>query len=127
MTGDISEQVIFFLYESGRNGKSTFMNTIIELLGGDYADQSNSETFMVKKSDNRINNDIADLKGRRLVAATESEEGKRLAESLIKQLSGGEPMKARFLHQNNFTFKPEFKLFFVTNHKPVIRGTDKGI
>jgi phage/plasmid-associated DNA primase len=61
------------------------------------------------------------------VAATETEEGKRLAESLIKQLSGGEPIKARFLHQNNFTFKPEFKLFFVSNHKPVIRGTDKGI
>jgi P4 family phage/plasmid primase-like protien len=125
LTGDTSEQVLFFLYGTGRNGKSTFMNTIKEIFG-DYGKQTNADTFTVKKSD-RVNNDIAALKGARLVAATESEEGARLAESLVKQLTGGEPILARFLHQEFFEFVPQFKIFFTTNHKPVIRGGDEGI
>ncbi|EMI11236.1 DNA primase family protein [Anoxybacillus gonensis] len=125
LTGDTSEQVLFFLYGTGRNGKSTFVNTIKEILG-DYGKQTNADTFTVKKSD-RVNNDIAALKGARLVAATESEEGARLAESLVKQLTGGEPILARFLHQEFFEFVPQFKIFFTTNHKPVIRGGDEGI
>lgn len=125
LTGDTSEQVLFFFYGSGRNGKSTFMNVINDILG-DYGKQTNAETFTVKKSD-RVNNDIAALKGARLVAATESEEGARLAESLVKQLTGGEPILARFLHQEFFEFVPQFKIFFTTNHKPVIRGADEGI
>lgn len=125
LTGSTREQVLFFLYGNGRNGKSTFMNVIKEILG-DYGKQTNAETFTVKKSD-RVNNDIAALKGARLVAATESEENARLAESLIKQLTGGEPIQARFLHQEFFEYVPQFKLFFTTNHKPVIKGGDLGI
>lgn len=125
LTGSTKEQVIFFLYGVGRNGKSTFMNVIKEILG-DYGKQTNAETFTVKKSD-RVNNDIAALKGARLVAATESEENARLAESLVKQLTGGEPIQARFLHQEFFEYVPQFKLFFTTNHKPVIKGGDLGI
>ena len=125
LTGDTSEQVLFFLYGTGRNGKSTFVNVIKEMLG-DYGKQTNAETFTVKKSD-RVNNDIAALKGARLVAATESEEGARLAESLVKQLTGGEPILARFLHQEFFEYIPQFKILFTTNHKPVIRGADEGI
>lgn len=125
LTGDTSEQVLFFLYGSGRNGKSTFVNVIKEVQG-DYGKQTNAETFTVKKSD-RVNNDIAALKGARLVAATESEEGARLAESLVKQLTGGEPIQTRFLHQEFFEYIPQFKIFFTTNHKPVIRGADEGI
>jgi P4 family phage/plasmid primase-like protien len=125
LTGSTREQVLFFLYGSGRNGKSSFMNIIKEILG-DYGKQTNAETFTVKKSD-RVNNDIAALKGARLVAATESEDDSRLAESLVKQLTGGEPIQARFLHQEFFEYVPQFKLFFTTNHKPVIKGSDLGI
>jgi putative DNA primase/helicase len=63
LTGDISEQVMFFLYGTGRNGKSTFINTIQNLLG-DYGRQTNSDTFIKKKNDNSINNDIARLRWR---------------------------------------------------------------
>jgi putative DNA primase/helicase len=126
LTGDISEHVMFILYGSGRNGKSTFANTIRDMLGG-YADQANPESFMVKKNESSISNDIASLKGLRLVSTAEGEEGKRLAESLVKQITGGEPLKARFLRQEHFTFAPQFKLWFSTNHKPNIRGTDNGI
>ncbi|WP_245959530.1 phage/plasmid primase, P4 family [Neobacillus piezotolerans] len=125
LTGSTREQVLFFLYGTGRNGKSTYMNVIKDILG-DYGKQTNADTFTVKKSD-RVNNDIAALKGARMVAATESEEGARLAESLVKQLTGGEPVQARFLHQEYFEYVPQFKIFFTTNHKPVIRGNDEGI
>lgn len=125
LTGSTREQVLFFLYGTGRNGKSTFMNVIKEIFG-DYGKQTNAETFTVKKSD-QVRNDIAALKGSRLVAATESEEGARLAESLVKTLTGGEPVQARFLHQEFFEYVPQFKIFFTTNHKPVIRGADEGI
>ena len=126
LTSDISEQVMFFLYGSGRNGKSTFVNTIKSLLG-DYAKQTNSETFIKKKNDSGINNDIARLVGSRFVSAVESEEGQQLSESLVKQITGGEPITARFLRQEFFEFQPEFKVFFTTNHKPIIKGIDEGI
>jgi putative DNA primase/helicase len=126
LTGDISEQVMFVLHGAGRNGKSTFINTIKDLLG-DYARQASTETFVTKQNTGNANTDIARLKGSRLVSAVESEQGKRLAESLVKQLTGGEPITARFLYQDEFEFKPSFKIFFTTNHKPEIRGTDKGI
>jgi P4 family phage/plasmid primase-like protien len=125
LTGDTSEQVLFFLYGIGKNGKSTFLDTIRHLLG-DYAKQANTDSFTVKKSD-AVRSDLAGLKGSRLVAATESEEGARLAESLVKQLTGGEPIQTRFLYGNFFEFVPEFKIFFTTNHKPIIRGSDEGI
>lgn len=125
LTGSTKEQVLFFLYGTGRNGKSTYMNVIQKILGA-YGKQTNSETFTLKKNE-RVNNDVADLVGARLVAATESEENARLAESLIKQLTGGEEIRARFLFQNNFVYTPTYKIFFITNHRPVIRGNDEGI
>lgn len=125
LTGDTSEQVMFVLHGTGKNGKSTFINTITEMLG-EYSRQANTETFVMKKQAG-INSDIARLKGSRLVSAVESEQGKRLAESLVKQLTGGERITARFLYGDDFEFKPSFKIFFTTNHKPEIRGTDKGI
>jgi putative DNA primase/helicase len=126
LTGDISEQVMFFLYGTGRNGKSTFINTIQSLLG-DYGRQTNSDTFIKKKNDNSVNNDIARLDGSRFVSAVESEEGQQLSESLVKQITGGEKISARFLRQEFFEFTPEFKVFFTTNHKPIVKGTDEGI
>ena len=126
LTSDISEQVMFFLYGGGRNGKSTFINTVKSLLG-DYAKQTNSETFIKKKNDNGASNDIARLAGARFVSAVESEEGQQLSEGLVKQITGGEPITARFLRQEFFEFQPEFKVFFTTNHKPIIKGIDEGI
>ncbi|MED3090626.1 phage/plasmid primase, P4 family, partial [Bacillus toyonensis] len=126
LTSDISEQVMFFLYGGGRNGKSTFINTIKNLLG-DYAKQTNSETFIKKRNDSGVNNDIARLAGARFVSAVESEDGQQLSEALVKQITGGEPISARFLRQEFFEFTPEFKVFFTTNHKPIIKGIDEGI
>ncbi|MCP8969702.1 phage/plasmid primase, P4 family [Ectobacillus ponti] len=126
LTGVTKEQVMFFLFGNGRNGKSTFINTIQDLLG-DYGRQTNSDTFLKKRNDSGINNDVARLDGARFVSAVESEEGQQLSEALVKQITGGEKMSARFLRQEYFEFTPQFKVFFTTNHKPIIKGSDEGI
>lgn len=125
LTGDTREDVIFIAFGPGSNGKTTFMQTMQALMG-DYAMQTPTETLMVKRGEG-IPNDVARLKGARLVAAAEAEQGKRLAESLIKQLTGGDRISARFLRAEWFDFDPTFKIWLSTNHKPVIRGTDLGI
>lgn len=125
LTGDISEQSMYFLVGGGSNGKSTFVNTIKKLMG-DYGLQTNSDTFIKKKNEG-ANNDIARLANARFVSAVESEEGEKLQESLVKTITGGEPILARFLRQEYFEFLPEFKVFFTTNHKPIIGGVDDGI
>ena len=125
LTGDISEQIMMFLVGGGSNGKSTFINTIKDLVG-DYGKQAKSDTF-IKKKETGANNDIARLVGSRFVSAIESEEGERLSESFVKQITGGEPVLARFLRQEFFEFIPNFKVFFTTNHKPIIGGLDEGI
>jgi len=126
MTGDTREQTLFFLYGLGSNGKSTFLDVIKKVLG-DYAMQMSPDTLMMKDRGGGIPNDIARLRGARFVAASEIEEGRRLAEVQIKELTGGDTITARFLHQEFFEFKPEFKLFLAGNHKPRIKGTDEGI
>jgi len=125
ITGDTSEQTMFILFGTGANGKSTFLNTIMNLLG-DYAIATPTETFM-KKSGDQITNDIARLRGTRFVTTTETEHGKRLSEPLIKQITGNDRMTARFLYGEFFDFVPSFKIWMATNHKPVIKGTDHGI
>jgi putative DNA primase/helicase len=125
ITGDTSEQSMFILFGTGANGKSTFLNTIMNLLG-DYAIATPTETFM-KKSGDQITNDIARLRGTRFVTTTEAEQGRRLSEPLIKQITGNDRMTARFLYGEFFNFVPTFKIFMATNHKPVIKGTDYGI
>ena len=125
ITGDTSEQTMFILFGTGANGKSTFLNTIMNLLG-DYAIATPTETFMRKIGD-YISNDIARLRGTRFVTTTEAEHGRRLSEPLIKQITGNDKMTARFLYGEFFNFIPTFKIFMATNHKPVIKGTDHGI
>ena len=125
LTGSTGEQCLFFLYGTGANGKSTFLDALKNMLG-DYAKRTPTDSLMVKQNQG-IPNDLARLKGSRFVIAVEAEEGKRLAESLIKEMTGGDEITARFLHQEFFEFKPEFKIFIATNHKPQIRGTDEGI
>ncbi len=125
VSGDISEQTMFILFGTGANGKSTFLNTIMYLLG-DYAIATPTETFMRKNGDQNTN-DIARLRGTRFVTTTEAEQGRRLSEPIIKQITGNDRMTARFLYGEYFNFVPTFKIFMATNHKPVIKGTDHGI
>ena len=126
LTGDTSEQILIFLYGGGQNGKSTFMNVMKSLLG-DYAKQTDFSTFTVRKNDSGPRNDIARLKGARLVSTIEIEEGKQLAESLVKQVTGEDTIKARFLYAEDFEFLPNFKVWIVANNKPIIRGGDFAI
>jgi len=125
LVGDMREQVIFIFYGTGANGKSTFLVTIHSLLG-DYARQTPTDTLLTKKG-STIPNDVARLKGSRFVEAAEVESGKQLAESLVKQLTGGDKMSARFLYGEYFEFDPTFKIFLAVNHKPTIRGSDHAI
>ena len=125
LTGDTSEQCVFFLYGMGNNGKSTFLETLANIMG-DYAANTQPETLMMKKSDG-VNTDIARLKSARLVSSEEPTEGIRLNEGLVKQLSGGGKVTCRFLFGDEFEYEPEFKIWLATNHKPIIRGTDTGI
>ena len=125
LTADISEQCMFFLYGTGQNGKSTFLNTIRSLLG-DYALHTPTDTLLMKRGD-QIPNDVARLAGARFVSAVEADAGRRLAEGLIKQLTGGDRITARFMRRDFFEFDPTFKLWLSVNHKPRIRGTDTAI
>jgi P4 family phage/plasmid primase-like protien len=122
LTGSTNEQCLFILIGEGSNGKSTFLNTLRECLG-DYAVQSPASALMVK-STSGIPNDIARLRGTRFVATSEVEQGQRFAEALVKQLTGGDTMAARFLFQEYFEFVPSFKIWLAANHKPVIKGDD---
>lgn len=127
LSGSTAEQGAFFLFGTGRNGKSTFLE-IIRSIMGDYATNIQPQTIMIKPSSgNSPNSDIARLKGARLVTSVEPNEGMRIDEGLLKQLTGDDVVTARKLFGDEFEFKPEFKLWMATNHKPVIRGTDTGI
>jgi putative DNA primase/helicase len=125
LTGSTREQCIFFLYGTGANGKSTFLEVIRALLG-DYAVTADFNTFSSDHK-NGIPNDIARLHGARLVTAIEVGEGKRFAEERIKILTGNDTVTARFLYREYFEFRPRFKLWIAANYKPEIRGTDYAI
>lgn len=125
LTGLTTERALFFMYGHGRNGKSKFLEVLRALLSG-YAAQADFTTFLERKGDGP-RNDIARLFGARVVTSSETGEGKRLNESLVKTLTGDETVTARFLHAEFFEFKPAFKLWLAANHRPVIRGTDQGI
>ena len=127
LSGSNREQCAYFLYGIGNNGKSTFLDTISDMLG-DYAANTQPETIMMKHFGNdSANSDVARLKSARYVTCEEPTEGVRLNEGLIKQLTGGSKITCRFLYGDEFEYTPEFKIWVATNHKPVIRGTDVGI
>ncbi|HEX3038169.1 MAG TPA: phage/plasmid primase, P4 family [Oscillospiraceae bacterium] len=127
LTGSTQEQCAFFCYGEGNNGKSTFIDVITNMLG-DYVSNIQAKSLIVKSnSGSSSSEDIARLKGARFVTSSESNEGARLDESLIKQLTGGDKVTASRKYEHEFEFYPEFKLWMSTNHKPIIRGTDKGI
>lgn len=125
LTGSTREQCVFILYGNGSNGKSTFLDTLRAIMG-DYAVHARAETF-VRDTRGGIPNDIAALRGARLVTASEPEQGEQLDEGLVKEMTGDAAMTARFMRSEFFTFQPTFKVLLATNHRPVIRGTDHGI
>lgn len=122
LTGDTREHALAFGYGPGGNGKSVFLNTIVGIMG-DYAVTAPGDTFTASMTD-RHPTDLAMLRGARLVAASETEQGRTWAESRIKQLTGGDPISARFMRRDFFTFTPEFKLFIVGNHQPSLANVD---
>ena len=126
MTSSIKEHCMFIFYGTGRNGKTTMIETISKIFGS-YSIGLPPESIMHKKNGNNIPNDIARLKGARRVTVSESKENVTLDEALIKRLTGGDLITARFLNKEFFDFYPVFKLFLYTNKKPNIHGTDIGI
>jgi putative DNA primase/helicase len=124
-TGDTSEQCMFINHGGGANGKSTFQEALSAALG-DYAMRTPTEMLLAKRSEG-VPNDVARLKGARFVSASETEEGRRLAESRVKDLTGQDTVTARFMKAEWFDFAPTHKLWLSTNHKPEIRGTDAAI
>lgn len=127
LTGLTSEQSFTVFHGLGANGKSVFAETVKKLLGS-YGVSADFATFMAKnQGSDAIRNDLARLDKVRLVVASEGPEGARLDEDLVKRITGGDEITARFLHREFFSFKPRFKLLLVTNHRPSISGTDHGI
>jgi putative DNA primase/helicase len=122
LTGSTCEHALVFVYGPGGNGKSVFLNVITSILK-DYAITSAMETFVVSNNDKHPT-DLAMLAGARLVTASETEEGRAWAETRIKQLTGSDPVSARFMRQDFFTFVPRFKLVMIGNHKPVLHNVD---
>ncbi len=125
LTSLTSEQVFFILFGLGANGKSTFLETLRRLIP-EFSTNTEFKTFLRKDNDG-VSNEIARLAGARLVTATEPESGRPLSEAVVKRLTGGDVETARFLYSEPFEFKPTFKIWLSTNHRPPIRDTDHGI
>lgn len=126
LTGSTQESALFVLWGDGSNGKSVLLDTATSVFG-DYATTAASDALIAKNRSGGPNPEIAMLRGARFVSASETASGARLDEAMIKQMTGGDMVTARFLNANYVTFKPSAKIWLATNHKPEIRGTDWGI
>jgi putative DNA primase/helicase len=122
LTGSVKEQCLWLFHGAGANGKSTFLCTILAMLG-EYAMQAVSDLLLAKHNETHPT-ERADLFGRRFVCTIETDQGKRMAEALLKQLTGGDRIRARKMRQDFFEFEMTAKLVLAANHKPTIRGTD---
>ena len=127
LTGDTSEQALFFVHGPGGNGKGVFLHILDFILGRDTYSKTASLNAFVDNKNEQHPTDLASLCGARLVSVSETESGKAWAEAKIKQLTGGDKISARFMRQDFFTFLPTFKLLIIGNHKPVIRNLDDAI
>lgn len=125
LSGSTAERVMFILFGAGRNGKSTFLEVLRHVMG-DYASGTPASTIMSQRNKG-IPNDIARLKGARFVSASETSEGAEIDEAFIKVATGGDTITARFLNAEFFDFRPQFKIWLATNHKPSIKGTDPAV
>jgi putative DNA primase/helicase len=125
LTGDTREHALFFAHGTGANGKSVLLSTVSGIVAN-YHRTAPIETFTATNTE-RHSTDLAGLRGARLVTAVETEEGRRWAESRIKQLTGGDMVSARFMRQDFFDYRPAFKLVIAGNHKPSLRAVDEAI
>lgn len=125
LTGSTREHALFFGFGVGKNGKSVLLNTVSRVMG-DYATTAAMDTFTASRGDKHPT-DLARLDGARLVAASETEEGRAWAEARIKQLTGGDRIAARFMRQDFFEFTPRFKLFIVGNYRPRLHNVDEAM
>lgn len=127
LTGETNEQCLWLLIGDGANGKGVFIHTLQKVLGT-YAMQADWQTFAVKQSGRlEIREDIARLAGARFVAAAESDKQTRMAENVVKAITGSDLITARHLHKGSFEFMPQFKLWLASNYEPKLSGTDDGI
>jgi P4 family phage/plasmid primase-like protien len=122
LTGVTNEQTFAFVWGPGGNGKGVFLNTITKALGT-YATIAPMGTFVSSQGE-RHPTDLASLAGARLVTAQETEEGRSWDEAKVKSITGGDPISARFMGKDFFTFQPQFKLIFAGNHKPHTKNLD---
>lgn len=125
LTGDTREQVLFMCIGAGANGKTTTLEGCSRVLG-DYGRRTDFGTFLDRDQE-RVRNDLAALVGARFVSAVEVDQGRRLSEVVVKELTGGDTISARFLYGEFFEFAPQFKLWLAANHKPEVRGSDHAI
>jgi len=125
LTGSTREHLLPFLYGVGANGKSTFVGTILAMLGPDYAIKAPTDLLLAKHDQHPT--ERADLYGKRFVACVEAEDGRRLAESLVKELTGGDRIRARRMREDFWEFTATHKIWLAANHKPTVRGSDHGI
>lgn len=125
LTGSTIEQKLFILHGNGANGKSTFLDVLSDL-AGDFHAAAGFETFDASNRDNK-RDDLAALRGKRLVTVIEADEDRRLAEARVKAVTGNDTIRCRFLYGEWFDYKPAYKIWLAVNHKPIIIGTDHGI
>jgi len=125
VTGTTEEEVLFFALGAARTGKTTFLQTIEDVLA-DYAGTADFEAFLKKQTGSDARPEIAKLQGRRFVKSSEVSKGRTFAEELIKTLTGGDKISARALHENPVEWKPQFHLWFAANDRPKIRHDDSG-
>jgi putative DNA primase/helicase len=125
LTGDVSEQCLFFFVGDGSNGKTTLLEVIRTMLG-DYARQAETKSLVARGRDG-IPNDVARLAGARFVVASEIGQGRRLEEAVVKPLTGGDTILARYLYGEFFEFEAQFKWFVALNHLPIVQDLTEGM
>ena len=126
LTGDIREECLLLLHGTGTNGKGSFLGPLQAMLG-DYASTADFSTFISASDDRGPRDDVANMRGRRMVVSQEVREGAPLAEALIKCLTGGDTVRARNLYERSSEWRPTHHLWLAVNRRPTIRGTDSGI
>lgn len=126
LTGDTSEEVLFFIHGPAAAGKSTFIEAIRAVLG-DYAATADFDAFLKRSNVGSPRDDIARLAGSRFVSSVEVDDGRKLADGIVKQLTGGDTVTARRLYKEAFEFRPQFKLWLVANDAPDMRASDEAL
>jgi putative DNA primase/helicase len=126
LTGDVSEQILLIPHGVGSNGKSTLFNAVMYSLGGDYCIKAKKDLLTAKRFEGH-STEMMDLFAKRLVLVSETDDGSRLDEALVKDLTGGDSIRGRRMREDSWQYNPTHKLILATNHKPIIRGTDHAI